>query len=50
MKPGDEVTLRIDKALEDEYMVSYPGKEKEPEGDEPEAGENEPEASDPMME
>lgn len=48
MKPGQDVTLHIDKVLEEEYQVSY-NKEKEPEGDEPEAGESEPE-SDHYME
>jgi len=27
MKPGDELTLKIDSVQEDQYVVSYPGKE-----------------------
>lgn len=42
MKPGDEVSLRIDKVLEEEYQVSYT---KQPEEEAEETGE-----TDPMME
>lgn len=46
MKVGSKVTLTIEADRGEEYEVSY---DKEPEGDEPEAGEAEPEP-DPMME
>lgn len=49
MKVGSTVTLTITADHGDEYEVSY-NNDKEPEGDEPEAGEAEPEPSDPMME
>jgi hypothetical protein len=47
MKVGSTITLTITADHGEEYEVSY---NKEPEGDEPEAGEAEPEPSDPMME
>ncbi len=46
MKVGSKVTLTITADHGDEYEVSY---DKEPEGDEPEAGESEPEPN-PLME